>query len=109
MRICDAGRVPECRFIAACLNEEALTDDRIDVAFETVDTDDSGIIEKKELQSLFLGFREHIDLPALHRSRMYDLPCFSNFELPAFMVKGFGLDPNHPPGSPRNRSCSRYS
>ena len=41
------------------------------------DTDDSGVIEKKELQSLFLGFREHIDLPALNRSRMYALPLFS--------------------------------
>ena len=38
------------------------------------DTDDSGVSEKKELQSLFLGFREHIDLPALDRSRMYTAP-----------------------------------
>ena len=47
----------------------ALTDDRIDKAFKAIDTDDSGMLDTKELNSLFAGFRAHVDLPMLHRSK----------------------------------------
>jgi calcium-dependent protein kinase len=65
-----SGSLDYTEFLAATVSvHEGMEDDLIRSAFRAVDTDDSGTVSRKELNSLFRGFREHVDMPELKKTK----------------------------------------